>query len=168
MTSATPSPEMSARDTQVPYDSTWHMGTLRILACITGMDDTFPDSAWKELGCICAWYPAPQTLKRLFCVSTMHGLNWAGLITEGLPDLDQLVEEDAAQDERQQRLFRAAPEGHPALTPLTEETEADLRSTSYRTGPFSATLPTTHEQGAPCCLYSQRSPASLPLKHRPK
>jgi hypothetical protein len=75
---------------------------------------------------------------------------FAGVITEGLPDLADLVNEDAAEDERQQQQQRGF-RGMDAsmLTPLTEETEADLASNTHSRGVLSASLPLPGQQGAP-------------------
>jgi hypothetical protein len=74
-----------------------------------------------------------------------------------VPGLAELVEADAAEDEYLSRLHRGM--GHaPALTPLTEETEADLRSSSYIRGASTTGLQSTLGQGEQrlCWLWIHR------------
>ncbi|BDA49326.1 probable kinetochore protein spc7 at C-terminar half [Coccomyxa sp. Obi] len=75
-----------------------------------------------------------------------------GGITEGVPGLAELAEADAAEDEYLNRLH-CGKANAPALTPLTEECEADLRSNSYvrgasTTGLQSVQGPSEHHQMA--------------------
>ena len=63
-----------------------------------------------------------------------------------MPGLAELAEADAAEDEYLNRLH-CGKANAPALTPLTEECEADLRSTSYVRGASTTGLQSVQGQG---------------------
>lgn len=62
-----------------------------------------------------------------------------------MPGLAELAEADAAEDEYLNRLH-CGKANAPALTPLTEECEADLRSTSYVRGASTTGLQSVQGQ----------------------
>lgn len=93
----------------------------------------------------------------------------AGGITEGVPGLAELVEADAAEDESMHRLYWG-PGNALGLTPLTEETEADLRSSSYAKGASTTGLQSALGE-QPCSLLLiawSCQLAGLPTRYAPK